>query len=57
MQRVARAAVRVEGETVGEIGRGLLVLVGLEKADSGEVVDRRRTRSPGSGSSRTRRGR
>jgi len=32
-QRVARAAVAVEGRTVGEIGRGLLLLVGIEKGD------------------------
>ena len=29
LQRVARAAVRVEGEIVGEIGAGLLALVGV----------------------------
>ena len=34
LQRVRRAAVRVEGETVGEIGRGLLVLLGVERGDS-----------------------
>jgi D-tyrosyl-tRNA(Tyr) deacylase len=33
LQRVSRAAVRVGGETVGEIGRGLLVLVGVERGD------------------------
>jgi D-tyrosyl-tRNA(Tyr) deacylase len=33
IQRVSAAAVRVEGETVGEIGRGLLVLVGVERGD------------------------
>ncbi len=33
LQRVSRAAVRVAGETVGEIGRGLLVLAGVEKGD------------------------
>jgi len=33
LQRVAKAAVRVGGETVGEIGRGMLVLVGVEKGD------------------------
>lgn len=35
VQRVSRAAVRVEGQTVGEIGRGLLVLVGVA-VDDGE---------------------
>jgi D-tyrosyl-tRNA(Tyr) deacylase len=33
VQRVARAAVRVDGETVGEIGSGLLVLVGAAAGD------------------------
>src|SRR5262245_3900803 len=33
LQRVASAAVRVGGETVGAIGRGLLVLVGVERGD------------------------
>ena len=34
MQRVSRAAVRVDGQTVGAIGRGFLVLVGLKPDDS-----------------------
>ena len=33
IQRVSSASVRVDGETVGEIGRGLLVLVGIERGD------------------------
>ena len=33
LQRVASAAVAVEGETVGRIGRGLLVLAGCERGD------------------------
>jgi len=33
LQRVARAAVRVDGEVVGEIGRGMLVLAGVEHGD------------------------
>jgi D-tyrosyl-tRNA(Tyr) deacylase len=33
VQRVQRAAVRVEGEVVGEIGGGLLLLVGIERGD------------------------
>ncbi|MFH1329812.1 MAG: D-aminoacyl-tRNA deacylase [Actinomycetota bacterium] len=33
VQRVSWARVRVEGETVGEIGRGLLVLVGAAVGD------------------------
>ena len=34
IQRVAEAAVRVEGETIGAIERGLLVLVGVTEGDS-----------------------
>jgi D-tyrosyl-tRNA(Tyr) deacylase len=34
VQRVARAAVRVNGECVGEIERGLLVLLGIGKTDT-----------------------
>jgi D-tyrosyl-tRNA(Tyr) deacylase len=34
IQRVSSAQVRVAGQTVGRIGRGLLVLVGAEKGDS-----------------------
>lgn len=33
LQRVTRAAVRVGGEEVGRIGRGMLVLTGVEKGD------------------------
>lgn len=33
MQRVSRACVRVGGETVGSIGRGLLILLGVEQGD------------------------
>lgn len=39
LQRVERAAVRVDGETVGRIGRGLLVLVGVETGDGPEQAD------------------
>jgi len=38
IQRVSAAAVRVEGATVGEIGRGLLVLAGIERGDRPEAV-------------------
>ena len=33
LQRVGQASVRVDGEVVGAIGRGLLVLVGVERGD------------------------
>lgn len=33
LQRVSRAAVRVEGRTVGQIGHGLLVLLGVGQGD------------------------
>lgn len=36
VQRVSRAAVRVERKTVGEIGPGLMVLVGVSGADTAE---------------------
>lgn len=38
IQRVTRAAVRVEGETVGEIGAGLCVLVGVTHEDTPETA-------------------
>jgi D-tyrosyl-tRNA(Tyr) deacylase len=38
IQRVSAASVRVDGEVVGEIGRGLLVLAGIERGDRPEVV-------------------
>ena len=34
IQRVARAKVTVDGEITGEIGRGILVLLGVSKNDS-----------------------
>ena len=36
IQRVARASVTVEGEIVGQIGDGYLVLVGAEEGDTAE---------------------
>ena len=44
LQRVSAARVEVDGETVGAIGRGLLVLVGLDKGDdeasAGRLLDK-----------------
>lgn len=38
IQRVTRAAVRVDGRTVGHIGVGLLVLLGVTHDDSGATA-------------------
>ena len=38
IQRVSSAAVRVAGATVGQIGRGLLVLAGIERGDGPAAV-------------------
>lgn len=40
LQRVSRAQVDVAGETVGRIGRGILVLLGVEKGDNERDADR-----------------
>jgi D-tyrosyl-tRNA(Tyr) deacylase len=40
LQRVTEGSVRVEGETVATIGRGLLVLLGVERGDSEAQADR-----------------
>lgn len=39
LQRVSRAAVRVDGKTVGEIGRGFLVLAGFAPTDTDAALD------------------
>jgi D-tyrosyl-tRNA(Tyr) deacylase len=39
IQRVSRAAVRVDGQSVGAIGRGLLVLLGIGKSDTETASD------------------
>lgn len=40
IQRVSRASVRVDNQVIGQIGRGLLVLVGVGNSDTRETVDR-----------------
>lgn len=40
IQRVLQAEVKVEGETTGKIGKGLLVFVGAGKGDTKELADK-----------------
>jgi D-tyrosyl-tRNA(Tyr) deacylase len=40
VQRVARAAVTVDGDTIAAIGPGLLVLLGVSHADDEAIADR-----------------
>jgi D-tyrosyl-tRNA(Tyr) deacylase len=39
LQRVSRASVVVEGRTIGEIGAGLLLLVGFTDGDDGSALE------------------
>lgn len=39
IQRVQSASVEVEGKIIGEIGHGLLVLLGIEDSDSEEDIE------------------
>ena len=38
IQRVSEASVRIQGETSGEIGKGLLILLSIEEADNLEDI-------------------
>lgn len=40
IQRVLESSVRVEGKTVGQIGKGLMVLMGVGKDDTEEIADK-----------------
>ncbi len=40
IQRVAHASVVVDGETIGNIERGILALVGIEKHDTPDILQR-----------------
>ena len=40
IQRVTESRVRVDGETVGEIGPGIMVLVGVQRGDAEAQADR-----------------
>jgi len=39
IQRVTRASVRVAGEVIGEIGKGLVVFVGVAQGDTDEDIE------------------
>lgn len=39
IQRTARCEVRIDEESVGRIGRGMLVLLGIEAADTQDDID------------------
>ncbi|APD87672.1 D-tyrosyl-tRNA(Tyr) deacylase [Alteromonas sp. Mex14] len=40
IQRVSKANVTVAGEVIGEIGNGMLVLLGVEKKDGDEEIEK-----------------
>ncbi|MCF6242826.1 MAG: D-aminoacyl-tRNA deacylase [Bacteroidales bacterium] len=39
IQRVSRASVSIEGAIISEIGKGLMILVGIEDADTDEDIE------------------
>ena len=40
IQRVSHASVTVEGQTIGAIGKGFLVLIGIADTDTKEIADK-----------------
>lgn len=40
IQRVTEASVSVEGEVIGKIGKGFLVLIGIGESDTKEIADK-----------------
>ncbi|MCC8139380.1 MAG: D-tyrosyl-tRNA(Tyr) deacylase [Lachnospiraceae bacterium] len=40
IQRVSHASVTVEGQTIGKIGKGFLVLIGVSGDDTREIADK-----------------
>ena len=40
IQRVTEANVKVDGEIIGEIGKGFMVLIGVGEDDTREIADK-----------------
>ena len=40
VQRVSEANVKVDGKTLGEIGKGFMVLIGISDTDTEELADK-----------------
>lgn len=40
IQRVTHADVKVDGQTIGEIGKGFMVLIGVSNSDTRETADK-----------------
>lgn len=40
IQRVMESAVKVDGETIGQIGKGFMVLIGVGQEDTKEIADK-----------------
>ena len=40
IQRVTNADVKVDGQTLGEIGKGFMVLIGVSDTDTKEIADK-----------------
>ena len=55
IQRVTEAAVRVDGELLGQIEKGYLVLIGVAESDTEEIADKMVKKMTGLKMSRERR--